>query len=70
MVEPRVWALLAVICPKFRCFLLIVLRLAYRMLRMVMTRHWALLSAICLKFLLFFASSFKVGLENGRYGQR
>ena len=37
-----------------------VLRLASRMLRMVITRAWALLSAVCRKVSLFFSSSFKL----------
>ena len=50
MVIPKVWALLCGICPKFRCFLLVILSLASENLRMVLARIWALFSAICLLF--------------------
>ena len=50
---------------KFRCCLLVVLRLTSRMIRMVIPRVWALLSVICSKGSLFFGSSFEVGCYNG-----
>ena len=54
--------------PKFRSFLLVVLWLASRMLRMVIPRVGALFSAICPKVSLFFASNFKVGFLKSTNG--
>ena len=48
----------------FRCFVLVVLKLTFRLLPKVRSRIWALLSAICPKVSLFFASSFKVSFQN------
>ena len=47
--------------PKFRCVLPVVLRLASRMLAMLLPRAAALLSAICPEVSLFFGDSFKLG---------
>ena len=60
MVTARVWPYCLLFVPKFRCFLLVVLRLTCRMLRIMIARVLALLSAICPKVLLLFAGSFKV----------
>ena len=49
-------------------FLLVVLKLSYRMQRMVIRIVWTLFSPIRPKVLLFFASSFDVGLKNATYG--
>ena len=47
MVKARVWALLSAICPNISLFFaIVVLRLASRMLRMMIARVWVLLSAI------------------------
>ena len=61
MVIARVWRYCVLFVWKFPCFFLVVLRLASRILRMVIRRVWALFSAICPKCWLFFASCFKVG---------
>jgi len=47
---------------------MVVLRLASRMLRMVIARVWALLSAICPKVSLLFGSNFKVGFFDATNG--
>jgi len=58
MVIARILPYCLFFVSKFPCFLLAVLRLAFRMLRMVIARVWALLSAICAKVSLFCAVGF------------
>ena len=53
---------------KFRYFLLLVIRLASRMLQMAIARVWNLLSGNCPKISLFFACSFKVGFLKSTNG--
>jgi len=60
MVIPRVSVLFSAICSKVLLVLLVVLRLASRMLRMVIPAVGVLMSGICLKVSLFCAANCKV----------
>jgi len=60
MMIARVWALLSAICPQVSLFLLLILRLTFRMLQMVIPRVSAVLSVSGLKISLFFTGSFQV----------
>ena len=62
------WQYCLLFVPKFPCILLLDLRLASGMPRIVVGRVWALSSAICPKVSLFFASSFKVDFQNATNG--
>ena len=62
------WQYFLLCVPKFCCYLLVVLTLISRMLRMVILRVQALLSFSQLKVWLFFAGSFKVDFQNATNG--